>query len=168
MTAAQILLGAITAERLAELWWAHLNTAELLSKGAKEHSPGHYSTIVILHFLWLASLWVSGWTQPLIAPWLVTFLIVQVLRLWVLTTLGRRWTTRIIVMPGDPLVATGPYQFISHPNYLVVAAEIATLPLCLGVPGIALVFSAANAVVLMIRISAENDALVGAQHVERR
>ena len=78
-----------------------------------------------------------------------------------LTTLGRRWTMRIIVLPGAPLVTTGPYRFLPHPNYLAVIGEIAALPLCLGLPWYALVFSAANAAILTIRIRAENGALVG-------
>ena len=89
------------------------------------------------------------------------FLALQVLRAWVLLTLGRRWTTRIIVLPGAPLVTNGPYRLLSHPNYVVVIFEIAVLPLCFGLPCYALVFSAANAVIVAIRIRAENAALVG-------
>jgi methyltransferase len=86
----------------------------------------------------------------------------QVLRVWVLATLGPRWTTRIIVLPGAPLVKTGPYRFLSHPNYVVVIGEIAVLPLALGLPLYALAFSILNGIVLWIRISAENSALRGA------
>ena len=78
-----------------------------------------------------------------------------------LATLGRRWTTRILVVPGDRLVTTGPYRFLSHPNYVVVIGEIAALPLCLGLPGFALIFSAANLAVLGVRIRVENAALDG-------
>ena len=79
--------------------------------------------------------------------------------MWVLATLGPRWTTRIIVQPGLGLVASGPYKYLSHPNYVVVIGEIAVLPLCLGLPWYALAFSVANAAVLTIRIRAENAAL---------
>jgi methyltransferase len=120
----------------------------------------------LLHSLWLAGLWAFRWAHPLNSAWLAIFLALQVLRLWVLTTLGRRWTTRIIVLPEAPLVAIGPYRFVSHPNYLVVAGEIAALPLCLGLPWLALIFSAANAVILLIRIRAENAALIGSDHVD--
>jgi methyltransferase len=82
-------------------------------------------------------------------------------------TLGPRWTTRIIILPGAPLVTNGPYRILSHPNYLVVVGEIAVLPLCLGLPWLALVFSAANAILLWIRIRAETIALTGPAHVER-
>jgi methyltransferase len=93
------------------------------------------------------------------------FLALQVLRSWVLLTLGRRWTTRIIVLPGTPLVATGPCRLLSHPNYAVVVCEIAVLPLCLGLPWYALVFSVANAAILVVRFRAENAALIGLRDV---
>jgi methyltransferase len=166
VTPAVLLLGAVAAERLAELWLARRNTAALLAKGACEFAPRHYPAIVLFHALWLASLWFFGWANPLSSIWLAIFLALQVLRIWILTTLGPRWTTRIIVLPGAPLVASGPYRFLSHPNYFVVIGEIAVLPLCLGLPWLALVFSAANAVLLSIRIRAENTALIGSRHVE--
>jgi len=168
MNPAVVLLGAVTAERLAELYWARRNTAALLAQGASEFAPAHYPAIVLLHALWLASLWIFGWERPLNPVWLAVFLTLQVLRLWTLTTLGRRWTTRIIVLPGAPLAANGPYRFLAHPNYLVVIGEIATLPLCFGLPWLSLVFSIANAGVLSLRIRAENAALIGSANVSRR
>jgi methyltransferase len=165
VTPAVLLLALVTAERLAELWLARRNTAALLAKGAFEVAPGHYPLIVLLHTLWLLGLWLIGWAHPLNRSWLVVFLALQVLRAWVLLTLGRRWTTRIIVLPDAPLVAHGPYRLLSHPNYVVVICEIAVLPLCLGLPWHALVFSAANAGILAIRIRAENAALVGLRDV---
>jgi methyltransferase len=93
------------------------------------------------------------------------FLALQVLRSWVLLTLGRRWTTRVIVLASTPLVTTGPYRFLSHPNYAVVVCEIAVLPLCLGLPWYALAFSVANAAILVVRIRAENAALIGLRDV---
>jgi methyltransferase len=98
--------------------------------------------------------------------WLAVFLSLQVLRVWILMTLGPRWTTRIIVLPGSPLVSTGRYRLVSHPNYLVVVGEIAALPLCLGLPWVALIFSATNAILLSIRIRAETIALAGSSRVE--
>ena len=128
MTPAVLLLGCVTVERLGELWLAGRNTRTLLANGAREMSPGHYPLIVGLHALWLASLWWSGWAAPPDPLWLAIFLALQGLRVWVLATLGRRWTTRIIVLPDAPLIADGPYRFLSHPNYLVVIGEIAILP----------------------------------------
>jgi len=166
VTPAVLLLGAVTAERLVELWLARRNTATLLAKGAREFAPRHYPAIVLMHALWLASLWLFGWAHPLSSIWLTVFLALQVMRVWILATLGPRWTTRIIVLPGAPLVANGPYRFLSHPNYLVVIGEIAALPLCLGLPWLGLIFSTANAAILSIRVRAENAALMGSRYVE--
>ncbi len=156
MTPAVVLLAAVTAERLGELWLARRNTSALLARGAFEAAPGHYPLIVLLHATWLAGLWMWGWDRPLAPWWLAVFLTLQAVRVWVLMTLGPRWTTRIIVLPGVPLVTAGPYRFVSHPNYLVVVGEIAVLPLCLGLPWFALLYSAANLAVLAVRVRAEN------------
>ena len=164
MTPALWLLGLVTIERLAELWLARRNTAALMAKGAIELAPGHYPLIVLLHAFWLAGLVYFGWQNPVNLFWLLIFLLLQVLRVWILMTLGQRWTTRIIVLPGEPLVARGPYRFLSHPNYAVVIGEIAVLPLCLGLPWYALLFSVLNALVLTVRIKVENAALAGARH----
>ena len=165
MTAAALLLALVTAERLGELWLARRNTTALIAGGAVEHAPGHYPLIVLLHTAWLVGLWLLAWSAPINMFWLGIFLILQILRVWTLGTLGPRWTTRIIVQPGAPLVARGPYKWISHPNYVVVIGEIAVLPLCLGLPWYALAFSLANAAVLTIRIRAENAALAGTRHL---
>jgi methyltransferase len=157
----------VTAERIAELYLARRNTAALMAKGAVEFAPGHYPAIVLMHALWLASLWIFGARRMIDPAWLAVFLLLQVLRVWILMTLGPRWTTRIIVLEGAPLVSNGPYRLVSHPNYLVVVGEIAALPLCLGLPWIALIFSAANAILLSIRIRAETIALTGSRRVER-
>ena len=168
MTLAALLLALVTIERLAELWLARRNTKALLARGSVEVAAEHYPLIVLLHTLWLAGLWWLGWQNPLNMVWLAAFLALQVLRVWVLMTLGRRWTTRIIVLPDTPLIATGPYRYLSHPNYVVVIGEIAVLPLCLGLPWYALAFSVANAVILTIRIRAENAALRGLRHAASR
>ncbi len=167
MTPAVLLLALVTAERLAELWLARRNTHKLLARGAFEIAPGHYPAIVLMHAAWLIGLWVIGWNSPVQLAWLAVFLVLQVLRVWVLTTLGDRWTTRIIILPGAPLVSNGPYRFVSHPNYLIVICEIAVLPLCFGLPWYALGFSVANAAVLTIRIGAEANALKGTQDAKR-
>ena len=111
MTAAALLLGAVTAERIAELCLAHRNTATLIAKGALEFAPGHYPAIVLMHALWLAGLWIFGATHLISPIWLAIFLSLQVLRVWILMTLGPRWTTRIIILPGAPLVSNGPTAF---------------------------------------------------------
>ncbi len=167
MTPAALLLGLVTAERLAELALARRNTAALMAKGAIEVAPGHYPAIVLMHALWLACLWIFGATRMIDPAWLAVFLALQVLRVWTLVTLGPRWTTRIIILPGSALVSNGPYRLVSHPNYVVVVGEIAALPLCLGLPWLALVFSVVNAILLFIRIRAEDAALSRSAHVER-
>ena len=155
------ILGFVTAQRLIELPIARANTARLLSAGGREVAPGHYPLIVALHAAWLISLWWFALGRPISIPLLVLFGLVELARVWVLRTLGPRWTTRIIVVPGERLVARGPYRFISHPNYAVVVAELALLPMVFGLWQIALIFSLLNLVILSIRIRAENAALEG-------
>ena len=153
------ILAFVTAQRLFELWLANRNTRRLLAARAMEHGAGHYPLIVGLHTLWLATLWWLAPGLPVDPLWLALFVLLQLGRIWVLATLGPRWTTRIIVPADEPLVREGPYRFISHPNYWVVAGEIAVLPLTFGLWMVALVFSLLNAAVLAIRIRAEDRAL---------
>lgn len=149
----------LVMQRLAELALAQVNTQRLRAAGAVEFGQSHYHLMVALHAFWLASLWVAGHERAVSLPWLAVFLILQAGRVWVIATLGRRWTTRVIVMPGAPAVTRGPYQFLRHPNYWIVALEIAVVPLALGLPVLALVFSLANAAMLVLRIRIENAAL---------
>jgi len=160
MTLAILILTLVTLQRLSELWIAKRNTAWLLEQGAREAAPEHYPLIVLLHGAWLIGLWFLAYDlQPMFA-WLGLFILLQAARVWVLATLGRRWTTRIIVLPDAPLVKDGPFRFVSHPNYCVVVAEIFVLPMVFGLVWYALLFSVLNAIVLTIRIRAENQALV--------
>lgn len=163
MTLAVIVLTAVTLQRLGELVLAQRNTRRLIAQGAYEIGAGHYPLIVGLHAAWLAALWVLGWDRPVSLPWLSVFIVLQLLRVWVISSLGGRWTTRIVILPGAPLIRHGPYRFLSHPNYTVVVVEIAVLPLTFGLVGIAVVFSALNAVVLWVRIRAEVRALAPAR-----
>lgn len=162
-----LLLTAVTLERLGELWLARRNTHELTARGAFEVAASHYPYIVGLHAVWLGGLWIFAWNAPLHLGRVAVFAGLQVLRLWTLSTLGRRWTTRIIIVPGEPLVAAGPYRLLRHPNYIVVIGEIATLPLCFGMPIYAIIFSIANGLILSIRIRSENEALSGASHARQ-
>jgi len=162
MSLAVAVLGFVTIERLCELLLARRNTKRLLAAGATEYGARHYPLIVALHAAWLAALWIAAPGRPVSLAWLLVFAVLQVLRVWVLATLGPRWTTRIIVLPGAPLVARGPYRLMRHPNYAVVIGEIAALPLAFGLPLQAIAFSVLNAAVLFVRIRAENAALAGA------
>ncbi len=150
-----IVLGLVTLQRLGELLLARFNTDRLLARGGREVGARHYPLMVAMHASWLIALWWLGWGRPVSTAWLGIFIVLQALRGWVIATLGARWTTRIIVLPGAPLVAAGPYRFLSHPNYVVVTAEIAVLPLAFGLPVTALVFTALNAIMLGIRIRVE-------------
>jgi methyltransferase len=153
------ILGFVTLQRVIELPLARRNTAALLAKGGYEVGGGHYSLIVALHAGWLASLWWLAPGRAIHVPFLALFVLLEIGRVWVLRTLGPRWTTRIIVVPGETLVARGPYRFLNHPNYLVVIGEIAVLPLVFGLVEVALIFTILNAIALTIRIRAENAAL---------
>ena len=159
MSYAVLLLAFVTLQRLGELVVARRNTRRLLARGAREVAPEHYPLIVALHAAWLVGLWVVGYDEPVDALWLGAYALLQGLRSWVLGSLGDRWTTRILVVPGETLVRRGPYRFIPHPNYAVVVGEIAVLPLVLGLEWYALAFSVLNAAVLFVRIRAENRAL---------
>jgi methyltransferase len=161
-----ILLAFLTAQRLVELWWAKQNEARLLASGGIEYGWSHLLLIVLLHSAWLTGLWLLAYDRPVEPVLLALFVVLQIARLWVLVTLGRRWTIRIIVAPGEQLVARGPYRFLRHPNYAVVSGEIAVVPLALGLPIYALVFSVLNAAVLTIRITAENAVLGTAKRRE--
>lgn len=154
-----VILVLVTAERLAELALARSNTKRLLAQGAREHAGGHYPLIVALHAAWLGTLWWLAPSRPIDGFWLALFVLLEVGRVWVLTSLGRRWTTRIIILPGAPLVQRGPYRFIDHPNYAVVMAEIFVLPLAFGLWRTAFIFSLLNAALLAVRIREENRAL---------
>lgn len=156
------LLGFLTFQRIAELWWARQNERGLLAAGGVEYGHSHLLLIPFLHAAWLIGMWVLAYDRPVEPLFLVIVVILQIGRFWVLATLGRRWTIRIIVVPGEKLVARGPYRWLRHPNYAVVTGEIAAVPLALGLPIYALVFSILNAAVLAIRIPAENAALAGA------
>lgn len=154
----------VALQRLAELVIARRNTRRLLAAGAVEHAPGHYPLLVLLHAAWLVSLPLvvppDRWPDPLL---LALFLVLQGVRVWVLATLGGRWTTRILILPGAPPVRHGPYRFLRHPNYWVVALEIAVLPLAFGARTHALAFTALNAaLLLLVRIPAEERAWAAA------
>ena len=169
MSLFHIVLGLVVLQRLGELAVAARNTRNLRAAGAIELDAGGYPLFVLLHAAWLLSLAVlvpasaaPSW------PLLAVFAALQLGRLWVIASLGRYWTTRIIVPPDRPPVSRGPYRFLRHPNYLIVIAEIAILPLAFGAIGIAAVFSAANLALLARRVVIEERALaprrpVGAQ-----
>jgi methyltransferase len=149
----------VSIQRLAELVISARNTRALEARGAFEIGRSHYPAMVMLHASWLLVLWVSVGARPVNLLLLALFAALQLLRLWVLATLGTRWTTRIIVLPGAPLVTSGPFRFVRHPNYWVVIGEIAVLPLVFGLAGVATLFSLLNAAMLWVRLRVEHRAL---------
>jgi methyltransferase len=168
VTAAEFILGLVTLQRIAELFLSYSHTRRLKARGAVEVAPRHYPLMVAVHAAWLVSLWAFGHDQPIQMIALLVYLGLQGLRFWVMRTLGSRWTTRIIILPGERLVSAGPYRYLSHPNYAVVIGEIAVLPLVFGLLEIAIIFTILNAMVLFIRISAENRALAASREITAR
>ena len=159
-TAVTWVLIYIVVQRLAELVHANRNTRRLLREGGQEHGADHYQYFIFLHSAWIAVIALLVDPQQTIHPALLAlFVSTQLLRLWTLASIGRWWTTRIISAPHFDRVRRGPYRFISHPNYLVVILEIAIVPLMLGLPWVALVFSILNAILLRHRIRVENAVL---------
>ena len=157
-TATFLFLAFLILQRLGELIIARRNTARLLADGAHEVGAGHYPVMVAMHVGWLAAILLLGWDEAVRPFWLILYVVLQGFRIWILGTLGRRWTTRIIVADG-PLVSTGPFKFIPHPNYALVVAEIIVAPLVLGLWGVALVFTLLNALMLRHRIKVEDAAI---------
>jgi methyltransferase len=145
--------------RLGEVLVARRNTRRLLAQGAVEHGSGHYPLIVALHLAWLWTIASLPAESPLYPLPLAFFALLQPIRLWILLSLGRRWTTRVIVLPRAPLVRRGPYRWLRHPNYLIVALEIPLLPLAFGAWPIAAVLGLSNLALLAWRIGVEARAL---------
>ncbi len=155
-----LLIGFIVLQRLIELMVSRINTRRLLQEGAIEHGARHYPVIVVLHMAWIASLVVFVPADtPVSVFLLVVFIALQLARIWVLASLGRYWTTRIISHPDDPIVRRGPFRWVRHPNYLIVEAEIIVVPLIAGAWELAAIFGGANALVLAWRIWVEEKAL---------
>ena len=153
-----VLLAYVTSQRVIELVVANRNTRALVARGAYEEGAAHYLVMVALHATWLATAWAYGWSRALRPEFVVFFVVLQVGRWWVLRTLGERWTTRIIMAPWAPPVTSGPFRFVRHPNYLVVALELPCVSLALGLAWHAFVFGALNLAMLGWRIRCENAA----------
>lgn len=155
----------VVAQRLLELRVAKRNEAWARQRGAVEHGAGHYPLFFVLHTGWLLAWPVEAWLggPHLAAGWpvaLAAFALAQGLRYWAITSLGLRWNTRILVLPGEPRLRRGPYRFVPHPNYVAVIIELLAVPLCFGAWWTAAVVSGLNlALLLGVRIPAEVRAL---------
>lgn len=164
----QVIVLLVAAQRLAELALARRNTRRLLAGGGREEGAGHYPLFVILHAGWLAALFLATPPDaPVLGGLLALFAALQAGRVWVIATLGRFWTTRVVTVPGVPLVRHGPFRWVRHPNYLIVAGELAVLPLAFGEPWLAVLFSALNVPLTLHRIRVEEAALGGRAGITR-
>lgn len=162
------LVLAVAGERLAELAVALRNTRWALARGGTESGRGHYPAMVVLHTALLAGCLTEasladrpfvplpGWTM------VAAVVAAQALRWWCIRTLGHRWNTRVIVVPGLPLVTGGPYRLLRHPNYVAVAAEGIALPLVHGAWVTAVLFTVLNAALMTVRVRCEEAALASA------
>ena len=162
MTAVWWILAIVTAQRLCEVAYAGRNTRRLLANGANEIGARHYPLFVLLHAAWLITIAIVALRTPDVhVDWTLIgfYALLQCARIWIIATLGPRWTTRVIVMPSAPLVSSGPYRYFRHPNYVVVMLEIATLPLAFGQFAVAIIFTLLNAALLWYRIGVEDGAL---------
>ncbi|HSZ75712.1 MAG TPA: isoprenylcysteine carboxylmethyltransferase family protein [Rhizomicrobium sp.] len=160
MITAYAIIALVALARLIELPYSARNTSHLLARGAIETGRGHYPFLILLHIAWLATMALALPKHPVI-HWLPlgAYVALQALRIWIIATLGPWWTTKIITLPGMPLVKSGPYKYVRHPNYWVVVGEIAILPLVFGEVLVAIVFSILNAGTLAWRIREEDAAL---------
>ena len=160
MTAFYIIITLVALQRLCEMRLAARNTRLLKARGGTETGARHYPLFILLHASWLLAILLTTPANTEINWWLLSaFVVLQLGRIWVIATLGRFWTTRIISIPGVPLITKGPYRFFSHPNYIIVTGEIALLPLVFGNWQIALIWSVLNAMLLAWRIRIEENAL---------
>ena len=154
------IVGLVALQRLGELVISNRNEKALLARGGREVGAAHYPVMVALHASWLVAMVIFTPLDTWPNWWLIgVFVVLQLARVWVLATLGEYWTTRVITVDGVPLVTSGPFRYVRHPNYWVVAAEIAVLPLAFGQWQIAVVWSILNALLLRHRIAVESAAL---------
>ncbi len=167
MTIQHLIVVLVGLQRLAELIYARRNTSALRLAGAVEHGARQYPLFVLLHGAWLLGLLIQP-MRGLNIPLLAVFLALQLVRVWVVASLGQRWTTRVLVLPAQPLIRRGPYRYVRHPNYMVVVAEIAVLPLAFGLWEMAVSFSVLNGLLLAQRIRTEDRALAAVSSVEGR
>lgn len=160
MTPASRILLFVALQRGVELIYSARNTARIRQRGGIEFGRGHYPFMVLLHAAWLLAIAVGVTRDPIVRLFpLVIFAVLQILRVWVIATLGPFWTTRVLSVPGDPLVRRGPYRYLRHPNYLIVIGEIAALPLVFGQVVNSVVFSLLNFAMIAWRVRIENAVL---------
>jgi len=160
-----VLVALVALQRLAELALARANVRRMKARGGREVAASHYPFMVALHAAFLVAapaevVFLQRPFVPALALGSVALLLAaEALRVWMLRTLGDRWSTRVVVVPGEPRVTAGPYRVLRHPNYLVVAIELLALPLVHTAYVTAIVFTVLNAILMAVRIPAEERAL---------
>ena len=159
MIPAAVLLALLTVQRLSELLVSARNTKALIRAGASERAPDQYPFMIALHATWLVSLWLLAWSRDVRLWWIPLLALLQVSRFWTIRTLGSRWTTRIIIPRNASPLVSGPYRFVRHPNYLIVAVELPCISLALGLAWHAVFFGALNLAMLSWRIREEDRGL---------
>ena len=160
MPALYVIVGFLVVQRLAELGFARRNHRALLARGAVEVGRGHYPAMFALHAGWLLALPATIDPRTAVSlPLLAVFVLLECGRVWVIATLGSRWTTRIVVLPGAAPIRSGPYRYVRHPNYVIVCGEMAVVPLMFGAWILAVAASVLNLLVLRARLRVENRAL---------
>lgn len=165
LVAFTVLVALVGLERVAELVVSTRNARWSMERGGVEHGLGHFPFMVVLHTALLVGALAEAWVRqaqvPSVLAWSMLALVVasQALRWWCIATLGRRWNTRVIVVPGMPPVRSGPYRFLRHPNYVAVVVEGVALPLVHAAWITAVVFTVLNAALLAVRIRVEDAAL---------
>ena len=163
-----VLIALVALQRLAELALARANVRRMKARGGREVAASHYPFMVALHAAFLVAapaevVFLQRPFVPALALGSVALLLAaEALRVWMLRTLGDRWSTRVVVVPGEPPVTAGPYRVLRHPNYLVVAIELLALPLVHTAYVTAIVFTVLNAILMAVRIPAEERALARA------
>jgi Uncharacterized protein conserved in bacteria len=157
-----LFISVLICLRLGELWLSHENAKWLLQNGAVEYGRKHYPFMVALHFLFIVSLLVEYYTRQPVGYsrfFLIFYFVLVALKIWVVSSLGKFWNTKIYHIPGVPLKKNGLYAYLAHPNYIIVIAEIAVIPLVFHLYFTAVAFTILNMVMLVIRIREENKAL---------
>ncbi|WP_430785626.1 isoprenylcysteine carboxyl methyltransferase family protein [Virgibacillus flavescens] len=160
-----IIIAFLVCQRVAELIIARKNEAWMLLQGGVERGGNHYKWFVILHILFFISIitevLLSDTRLEAINPFLFgIFILTQIARVWCISSLGKFWNTKVIILPGSTLRSSGPYRFVKHPNYLIVGIELFIIPLLLGALYTAIIFPFLHIFILLKwRLPVENQAL---------
>ena len=165
--APQLAALLVLAQRGLEELYSSRNTRRLMASGATEMGRTYYPVVAATHLAWIAGLFfLIPPTAPIVWPLIAYYVTLQIVRYWVIASLGPFWTHRIITLPGAPIARSGPYRYLSHPNYAVTIVETFVLPLAFGALALACIMTALFWVVLSVKIKLENEALADRWHLQ--